>query len=40
MRVFENCKQAGYQLVKEGKFHNETLKAISSPLVSRKKYVD
>ncbi len=40
MRVFENCKLAGYQLVKEGKMHSDTLKVIGSPLVSRKKYVD
>jgi hypothetical protein len=39
-RVFEHCKQAGYQLVKEGKMHADTLKAISRPLISRKKYVE
>jgi hypothetical protein len=39
-RVFENCKLAGYQLVKDGKMHADTLNAISKPLVSRKKYID
>jgi multimeric flavodoxin WrbA len=39
-KVFENCKLAGYQLIKEGKMHADTLRAIGRPLISRKKYVE
>jgi multimeric flavodoxin WrbA len=39
-KILENCKLAGYQLVKEGKMHPETLKAIGSPLVSRRNYME
>jgi len=38
-KILENCKLAGYQLIKEGKMHKETLKVIRSPLVTRKKYL-
>jgi multimeric flavodoxin WrbA len=38
-KILENCKLAGYQLIKEGKMHKETLKVIGSPLVTRKKYL-
>ena len=39
-KIFENCELAGYQLIKEGKMHPETLKEIGKPLVKRKEYLE
>jgi multimeric flavodoxin WrbA len=38
MNVLEAARQAGYQLVKNGRIAPETLNEISRPIVSRKKY--
>ena len=35
-KIFEAAKQAGYQLIKEGKIVNELLETISQPLISKK----
>lgn len=37
-KVFQNCKLAGYQLIKDGKMNTNTLKALRRPLIPRKKY--
>jgi hypothetical protein len=38
-KILENCKLAGYQFIKEGKMHPETLKEISKPLIKRREYI-
>jgi multimeric flavodoxin WrbA len=35
-KIFEAAKQAGYQLIKEGKIADELLEIISQPLISKK----
>ncbi len=39
-KILENCKIAGYQLIKEGKMHSDTLKEISKPLIKRREYIE
>jgi len=39
-RIFNYSKLAGYQLIKEGKMHPETIKEIGKPLVKRKEYLE
>jgi multimeric flavodoxin WrbA len=37
-KIFEAARQAGYQLVKEGKMSKDLLKVISQPLISEKEW--
>jgi multimeric flavodoxin WrbA len=39
-KILENCKLAGYQLIKEGKMHPDTLKEISKPIIKRREYIE
>ena len=37
-KIFAAARQAGYQLVKEGRMSKDLLKIISQPLISEEKY--
>jgi hypothetical protein len=39
-KIFAAAKQAGYQLVKEGRMSKDLLKAVSQPLISEDKWRD